>query len=105
GLQIMRALAAIHAQSAVHRDVKPENVLLASDGTVKVADLGVAAIRDGALRHVTHSTDAGTLLYAAPEQIRHAAGRLDGRADLYALGMILHELATGRHPFAGLDPP
>lgn len=98
--EVLAALAAIHASGAVHRDLKPENVLLARDGAVKVTDLGAARLvsDDGAI--TAPGEFLGSLLYAAPEQILRPAAPVDARADLYALGVVLHEMAAGSHPFA-----
>ncbi len=101
--ELADALAAVHAAGAVHRDVKPDNVLITRDHRVKLTDLGVA--------HVAGATDAlsrtgafiGSLHYASPEQFDGASRALDGRADLHALGILLYELATGENPFAGGD--
>ena len=98
--QICSALEHAHSQGIVHRDLKPENVLLAPDGTAKLADFGFA--RSVASRLTSEGTIAGTVFYLAPEL---ALGHeFDGRADLYALGVMLYELATGRLPFSGDDP-
>jgi hypothetical protein len=98
---IARALAAAHDQGVVHRDLKPENVLLTDDGGLKVVDFGVAQL---ALDDVPGLTQTGTWLgtpaYMAPEQSE--AGGVDGRADIYSLGIVLAEMLTGRHP---LRPP
>ncbi|MBV8761726.1 MAG: serine/threonine protein kinase [Deltaproteobacteria bacterium] len=91
GAQIADALGAVHALGIVHRDLKPENLILVKGEVVKLIDFGVAQIgqQGGAL---------GTAAYMAPEQ---AAGRpVDGRADVYSLGVLLFEMITGRHPFA-----
>jgi DNA-binding SARP family transcriptional activator len=98
--QICSALEHAHSQGIVHRDLKPENVLLAPDGTAKLADFGLA--RSVASRLTSEGTIAGTVFYLAPEL---ALGQeFDGRADLYALGVMLYELTTGRLPFSGDDP-
>jgi len=96
------ALAAAHAAGLVHRDVKPENVLLSADGRVKVADFGLArAIETSS---VTASTGVliGTVAYLAPEQVEH--GRTDTRTDVYAAGILLFELLTGAPPYASESP-
>jgi len=103
GREIARGLAAIHAAGAVHRDLKPENVLVAADGAVKVMDLGVARLSGGAARISRTGAFVGSMPYAAPEQFAGRDAGIDGRADLYATGLVLYELATGRHPFADDD--
>src|SRR6266536_5344979 len=98
--QICAALEHAHTNKIVHRDLKPANVLL-SGVTVKLADLGLALPAKGS--RISHAgTIVGTAAYMAPEQ---ALGKtVDGRADLYALGVMLYELTTGRVPFPGDDP-
>src|SRR5262245_49974251 len=103
GLQLCGALQHAHAHGIVHRDLKPENILLAEDGdrpVVKVADLGIARL-SRASRMTAAGTVLGTADYLAPEQALGA--EVDGRADLYALGVVLYELASGRLPFLGDD--
>ncbi len=97
--EVARALIAIHAAGLVHRDVKPENVLITEDETVKVMDLGVARVMDQVIRLSRTGQFVGSLLYAAPEQFQGKSATVDARADLYALGMMLYELSTGNHPF------
>lgn len=95
-------LAAIHAAGAVHRDLKPENVFVTHDGVVKIMDLGIALVISDAARLTRPGAFVGSLQYAPPEQLR-SNGRLDGRADLYSLGVVLHELVTGVNPFRDTD--
>jgi len=99
---VLVALAAAHAAGLVHRDVKPENVLLSADGRVKVADFGLA--RAIVTSSVTATTGVliGTVAYLAPEQVEH--GRTDTRTDVYAAGILLFELLTGRPPYASESP-
>nr|NIN68608.1 protein kinase [Anaerolineae bacterium]NIQ81628.1 protein kinase [Anaerolineae bacterium] len=98
--QICTALQYAHAHGIIHRDLKPENVLLAPDGTAKLTDFGLA--RSVASRMTSEGTIIGSVFYLAPEL---ALGHeFDGRADLYALGVMLYELTTGRLPFSADDP-
>jgi adenylate cyclase len=98
--QVCAALGHAHAHGIVHRDLKPENVLLAPDGTAKLVDFGLA--RTVASRLTAEGAILGTLLYLAPEQAQ--GGEIDGRADLYALGVMLYEWTTGSLPFADAPP-
>jgi len=95
--QVASGLKGAHASGIVHRDLKPGNVMLLSDGTVKILDFGLAKARDQSLSEA--GARFGTVSYMAPEQIRGEA--VDGRADLWALGVVLYELLTGRKPFGG----
>src|SRR5262245_15428893 len=97
GHEIAKGLAAIHGAGAVHRDLKPENVLITRDHVVKVMDLGIARVSDLADGLSQSGAFVGSLRYAAPEQLR-GGDSVDARADLFALGLVLHELVTGRHP-------
>lgn len=102
GREVAKGLSAVHAAGAVHRDLKPENVLITKDHVVKLMDLGVAKAL-GAGDDLSHpGAFVGSIRYAAPEQLR-AGSALDGRTDLYALGVTLYELATGKHPVGGDD--
>jgi len=96
---VLAALAAAHDAGLVHRDVKPENVLVTADGRVKVADFGLARAISG--NHLTVADGAllGSPAYLAPEQVRD--GTADARTDVYAAGIMLFELLTGRTPYAG----
>ena len=102
GAQIASALAAAHDRGIVHRDLKPANVMISPSGRVKLLDFGLA--QHGATSAVAETTDGsdpgllvGTLAYMSPEQL---LGRpIDGRSDLYSLGVSLYEMATGRRPF------
>jgi serine/threonine-protein kinase len=98
GIQIAQALEAAHERGVVHRDVKPQNVLLADEGRVKVTDFGIA--RSSGTEGLTLTgTIMGTSDYIAPEQARGA--RVDEQSDIYSLGAVLYELLTAEVPFRG----
>jgi serine/threonine protein kinase len=115
---VVRALAHAHAMGLVHRDLKPENVMLADDGVIKVLDFGLAKLLDplaSPLSSMTSHEDwaarefetgegtfLGTLPYMAPEQF--GVDDIDERSDLWAVGILLWELCTGRHPLGQLTP-
>lgn len=102
GEQVAAALGEAHQHGLVHRDVKPANILIASDGTVKVTDFGIAKALDAEATLTTPGTVVGTAAYVAPEQLEE--GRVDARADVYALGVVLYECLTGRPAFSGDTP-
>ena len=96
--QLARALAAAHAQGVVHRDLKPENVVWTAAGSVKILDFGIAQIESLSAPRLTDPADAtGTPAYMAPEQIRGHS--IDFRVDLFAFGLVVHELCSGANPF------
>ncbi len=96
-----RGLHYAHEQGVIHRDVKPENILLTRDGSTLVADFGIARPTDDAATHFTGTgVIIGTPAYMSPEQAA-GAGPLDARADIYALGCVLYEMLTGQPPFTG----
>ena len=107
GAQIAEGLAVAHAAGVVHRDVKPENVMLGRDGRVRILDFGIAKSRGPVSRvgeaseTATSITDPGTVVgttgYMSPEQVR--GEEVDGRSDLFSLGIVLYELAAGKKPF------
>ena len=96
GAALAEALEAVHGAGLVHRDVKPDNVVITAEETVKLMDLGVAVLQDRARRLSQTGAFVGSLLYAHPKQILGEAP--DPAWDLHALGILLYELATGRHP-------
>ncbi|KUJ66767.1 protein kinase [Streptomyces albus subsp. albus] len=98
--QLCAVLSAVHAVPIVHRDLKPRNVMVRQDGTVTVLDLGVAAVLDTDTTRLTHTgSPIGSPAYMAPEQAM--GGAVGPYTDLYALGVLLHELLVGTVPFAG----
>ena len=99
---VLVALAAAHSAGLVHRDVKPENVLLSDDGRVKVADFGLARAIETSSVTATTGVLIGTVAYLAPEQVEH--GRTDTRTDVYAAGVLLFELLTGAPPYDSESP-
>ena len=101
GAQIAHALAAAHASGIVHRDIKPENLMLRPDGYIKVLDFGLA--KQAGTGQTASGLIAGTLEYMAPEQTRAEAAT--SSSDVFSLGIVLFELATGTHPFRANSPP
>jgi eukaryotic-like serine/threonine-protein kinase len=99
GLEIGRALAFAHAQGLVHRDVKPQNVLLNEDGRAKVTDFGIVRSLDAVGGHTQTGTVLGTSHYIAPEQAR--GERVDTQTDVYSFGVVLYELLVGDVPYPG----
>jgi serine/threonine protein kinase len=100
------ALQYAHSKGIIHRDIKPENVLLSDDGQVKLADFGIAKMmRQGDGRRITATQQVlGTFHYLAPEQLE-SPDEVDHRVDIYALGVIMYELMTGRIPAGNFEPP
>jgi serine/threonine protein kinase len=102
--QIAAGLEAAHAAGVIHRDMKPENVLIGGDGMARVTDFGLALpLMEGGPRLTRTGTAAGTVEYMAPEQFR--GGEMDARLDQFALGVIAYELLTGRTPRGSFDAP
>jgi serine/threonine-protein kinase len=104
GRQVASALDAAHARGLVHRDIKPANIAYAGDGRIRVLDFGITQLGDAAGSQALTATHTvmGTAEYLAPEQA--LGGRVDGRADLYALGCVMYALLAGRPPFRGPTP-
>jgi len=96
---VLAALAAAHRAGLVHRDVKPENILLADDGAVKVADFGLARAIESDASNTRTGLMMGTVAYCPPEQI--SRGQADARSDVYSAGVVLFELLTGSTPYVG----
>lgn len=99
---VAAALAAAHAAGLIHRDVKPENVLISDRGQVKVADFGLARAVTAHTSASTAGLVIGTVSYIAPELV--TKGRADARSDVYSLGIVLYEMLTGRKPHTGDSP-
>ncbi len=101
---VLQALDYAHRRAIVHRDMKPENVLLSDEGDVKVADFGIARLMDdsGAGSTATKTgTTVGTPQYMSPEQV--ASSKVDGRSDLYSAGIVFYELVVGQPPFTASE--
>ena len=99
--QITKALGHAHSRGIIHRDIKPHNIMVLRDGSVKVADFGIARVASGG--HSTLTQEAlGSVHYISPEQAR--GSHIDNRSDLYSAGVVLYEMLTGRLPFEGDTP-
>ncbi len=99
--QIVRALGHAHSRGIIHRDIKPQNIMVLRDGSVKVADFGIARIMSAAQTTLTQEA-LGSVHYISPEQAR--GSHIDARADIYSAGVVLYEMLTGRLPFDGDSP-
>jgi len=102
-IEVLEALEYIHEQGVVHRDLKPENIMVDASDNIKLIDFGIAG--DAAARRLTYANftaTLGTADYISPEQVKGKRG--DGRSDIYAMGIILYEMLTGRLPFSGSSP-
>lgn len=94
--QILRALQHAHEKGIVHRDIKPQNIMLLQDGTIKVTDFGIARNFNSATRTMTEQA-IGSVHYIAPEQAK--GGNTDGKTDIYSIGVMMYEMLTGKLPF------
>ena len=94
--QVLKALRHAHEHGVVHRDIKPQNIMLLSDGTIKVTDFGIARFADNATRTMTDQA-IGSVHYIAPEQAK--GGVTDGKSDIYSVGVMMYEMLTGKLPF------
>ena len=99
-IQIAKALAHAHEKGIIHRDIKPQNIMLLKDGTIKVADFGIAELQSS----LSGSSDqaVGSVHYMAPEQAKGAVA--DARSDIYSLGVVMYEMLTGALPYTGDTP-
>jgi serine/threonine-protein kinase len=99
--QIVKALGHAHSRGIIHRDIKPHNIMILRDGSVKVADFGIARLTSAGHSTLTQET-LGSVHYISPEQAR--GSHIDSRSDLYSAGVVLYEMITGRLPFEGDSP-
>lgn len=95
--QIMKALSHAHSRGIIHRDIKPQNIMVLRDGSVKVADFGIACLANSA--NTLTQEALGSVHYMSPEQAK--GDRIDARSDIYSAGVVLYEMLTGRLPFEG----
>ena len=100
GMQIAKALEHAHSRGIVHRDIKPHNVMVLKNGSVKVTDFGIARIMSAG--NTLTKEALGSVHYISPEQAK--GGRVDARSDLYSLGVVMYEMMTGRPPYDGESP-
>ncbi len=95
-IQVGRGIEAAHNKNIIHRDIKPQNIMISTEGKVKVTDFGIAR---AASSNTINSDVMGSVHYASPEQARN--GFVDGKSDIYSLGIVMYEMVTGRVPFDG----
>ena len=99
--QIMKALSHAHSRGIIHRDIKPHNIMILRDGSLKVADFGIARLTSAAQATLTQEA-LGSVHYISPEQAR--GSYIDARSDIYSAGVVLYEMLTGRLPYEGDSP-
>ncbi|MBQ1589119.1 MAG: serine/threonine protein kinase, partial [Oscillospiraceae bacterium] len=99
-MQIGKALEHAHSRNIIHRDIKPHNVMILKDGSVKVADFGIARVASA--QNTLTKEALGSVHYISPEQAKGA--RVDNRTDIYSLGVVMYEMLTGRPPYDGETP-
>ncbi len=95
-IQVGRGIEAAHQKGIIHRDIKPQNIIISTEGKVKVTDFGIAR---AASSNTIHADVMGSVHYSSPEQARN--GFVDGKSDIYSLGIVMYEMVTGRVPFDG----
>lgn len=95
-IQVGRGIEAAHSKGIIHRDIKPQNIIISTEGKVKVTDFGIAR---AASANTIHADVMGSVHYSSPEQARN--GFVDGKSDIYSLGIVMYEMVTGRVPFDG----
>lgn len=95
-IQVSRGIQAAHEKNIIHRDIKPQNIIISTDGKVKVTDFGIAK---AASENTIHSDVMGSVHYASPEQARN--GYVSQKSDIYSLGIVMYEMVTGKVPFTG----
>jgi serine/threonine protein kinase len=100
GIEVCKGLEHAHARKVIHRDLKPANILLGKDGSIKIADFGIARISRDSISRMTSMQDSGTLLYMSPEQL---IGKSSEVSDLYSWGVVLFEMLSGDPPFNSGD--
>lgn len=99
--QIMKGLSHAHSRGIIHRDIKPHNIMVLRDGSVKVTDFGIARLMSNSQSTMTQEA-LGSVHYISPEQAR--GSRIDERSDIYSAGVVLYEMLTGRLPYEGENP-